>query len=125
MTTEYKYRGIFLVPSSKKSAVNSAVKSSLDEEGGEFTFTIGASANGQGSPTYYYANSALTEDALETIAGMANSFSSTKSWIWVDHQTGDADVLNNIFDSVSNIQVEEITLDEVLSENNLQRMEIE
>ena len=125
MTTAYKYRGIFLVPSSNRVAINSAVKASLDEEGGEHTFNIGASSNGTGSSTHYYANSALTDDTLETIAGMSASFPNTKSWIWVDHHTGDVAILNNIFDSINNIQVEEITLDEVLSENNLQRMETE
>jgi len=125
MTTEYKYRGMFLVPNANRVAVNNAVKSSLDEEGGEHTFNVGASGNGLGSPTHYYASSALTNDTLETIAGMATSFPNTQGWIWVDHSTGDTAVLNGVFDSINNIKVEEITLNEVLSENNLQRMETE
>jgi len=35
MTTEYKYRGTFLIPKSKKSAINSQVKLNIDEDGRE------------------------------------------------------------------------------------------
>jgi hypothetical protein len=125
MTTEYKYRGMFLVPSSNRAAINNAIKADLDVEGGEHTFNMGASSNGTGSPTHYYACSALTDEAIEKIADMAVAFSGTKGWVWVDHDTGNTVTLDNTFNSINNIQVEEKSLDEILSENNLQKMETE
>lgn len=125
MTTEYKYRGMFLISSSIRAAVNSQVKLNIDEEGGEYTFNVGASSNGTGSPTHYYACSALTDDAIETIAGMAVAFPSSKGWVWVDHSTGDIASLNSAFGSINNIEVEEKMIDDILSENNLQKMETE
>jgi len=125
MTTEYKYRGTFLIPKSKKSAINSRVKLNIDEDGGENTFDVGASSNGTGNPTHYYACSALTDEAIATIAAMAVVFPSAKGWVWVDHSTGDIASLNSTFGSINNIEVEEKMIDDILSENNLQKMETE
>jgi hypothetical protein len=125
MTTEYKYRGTFLIPKSKKSAINSQVKLNIDEDGGENTFDVGASSNGTGNPTHYYACSALTDEAIATIADMAVAFPSAKGWVWVDHSTGDIASLNSAFGSINNIEVEEKMIDDILSENNLQKMETE
>jgi hypothetical protein len=123
MITEYKYRGIFLITKSNRSAINNAIKADLDKDGGKKTFTIGASSTGGGGPTYYYANSALTAEAVAKIADMAVAFPSSKGWVWVDHESGSASLLNNTFNSISNIEVVEKTLDNILSENGLQRME--
>ena len=101
MTTEYKYRGMFLVSSSNRAAINNAIKSDLDVEGGEHTFNVGASSNGTGSPTYYYACSALTDEAIEKVADMAVAFSDAKGWVWVDHSTGDIAILNSTFNTIN------------------------
>ena len=123
--TDYKYRGIFLIPVGISTSLNQAIKSSIDIEGGEYTFDVGASPNGSGSPTHYYCNSSLTDDAVSQIAQLAVVFPDSKSWVWVDHEQGEEGFIETVLDDLDNVFVEKKTLEEILTENNLKKMETE
>jgi len=123
--TEYVYRGIFVVTSAIAEDVNASIKQVLDEEGGEFTFTVGASPTGQEPITHYYCNSSLTSENVVTISQLAPAFPDSMSWVWVDHEEGDQSFIETVLDDLDNIFVEKKSLEEILEELDLKKMESE
>jgi|TARA_Y100001938_G_scaffold76333_1_gene105629 hypothetical protein len=123
--TEYVYRGIFVVTSAIAEDVNASIKQVLDEDGGEFTFTVGASPNGQEPITHYYCNSSLTSENVVTISQLAPTFPDSMSWVWVDHEEGDQSFIETVLDDLDNIFVEKKSLEEILEELDLKKMESE
>jgi hypothetical protein len=117
--TDFKYRGFFIVSSSDRVAINSAIKGDLDTEGGENTFTNWASSNGNQPATHYYASSVLTESALNKISAIGNMYPNSRAWIWVDHPTGSQEILESVLGE-TDIVLEKITMSEALAEEGLQ-----
>jgi len=122
MSTRFKYRGMFLIPAAYKDDLNEVAKAVLDGEGGQHTFTNWASTTGNSPPSHYYACSALTEEAVQQIKNISVSFPLAKAWVWVDHETGNQQFLNQELGG-SNITTSEIDFDDMMSTNNLKRGE--
>ena len=52
-------------------------------------------------------------------------FPDSKSWVWVDHEEGEEGFIETVLDDLDNVFVEKKTLEEILAENNLKKMEAE
>ena len=125
MVTKFNYSLIALVTAADHALINQAIKATADPVGGEVNFTNGASSDGNEPATHYYASSRITKDGLGDVKGLSLLYPDSKVWVWVVDLYGSQKILNDVFSGISNVALSETTLNQVLLDEGLQRVEIQ
>ncbi len=122
-TTDRNYRTLSIIPQAQQARMNQRVSQVLDTGGeGDETYVVGLSPNGSEPVTHYMADMILREADLDNFLDIAQFVPQSDIFIWVHRPEGDVSVLDRRFGPLTNVQIVQKGLTELLDERGLSRM---
>lgn len=118
---KWQYRAIIVAKNVDKGSINSAVSANLDPVGGHSTLTVPLSDDGV-NETHYWCSTKLTSNGVDGLKNLAPNFIKATAYVW-GYSPAINEKLKTMFSNLSNVKVGEVTLEEVLSDQGLSKLE--